>query len=75
MPKKNYIPPWFEKGKNVLKQQTGRIRQLRKLGVLNYACDEEIGLGPSQTCFSEETRKMFAAWCLKKYGSLENISK
>lgn len=75
MPKKNYIPPWFEKGKNVLKQQTGRIRQLRKLGVLNYACDEEIGLGPSETCFSEETRKMFAAWCLKKYGSLENISK
>ena len=64
MPKKNYTPPWFEKGKKILAQQTARVSRLRKLGVVSYACDEEIGLGPSESCFSEETRKLFLRWCL-----------
>ena len=74
MPKKNYVPPWFENGRQTLIRLTERVRATRKLGIISYACDEEIGLGPGEVCFSPESRRKFEDWVLKKYGSLKGVN-
>jgi len=73
-PKPAYIPPWREKGREIMGKQIERVDSLRKLGVVSYACDEEPGLGTGEVCFSEESRKEFEKWALNKYGSLKQIN-
>lgn len=70
----NYLPPWAEKGRKEMVRQVERVKLLRKLGVAHYACSEEVGLGPSEVCFSDTTRAAFRKWALEKYGRLERLN-
>lgn len=74
-PKKNYTPPWRDAGRETMLGQIRRAEILQKLGVISYACDEEIGLGFSEVCFSEESTREFAQWAMRKYGSVIQINK
>ena len=70
----NYAPPWTEKGREQMARQVERVKQLRQLGVVHYACSQEIGLGPSEVCLAEATQEAFRKWVLGRYGDVQRVN-